>query len=400
MNKSKLNILVKTLNDTINIGDKTFITRHNKDINSQMNLRDLILFSANLIHSSSYSSTNSFFKIDTKKSFSNQAFNKKRSSYNSKFFDTLNLSLINISYKNKEVRYIGVDGSQINLDYSLHAYGFKPSKRNHYCTGKIGGLYDIFNRTPIHYELSKGYESETDILIKQLHLINKNDVLVLDRGYYSIRLIKILNEKKINYIFRMKSNNIFVKNLNDKNDMEVIVDKKSCNIEARIISYSKKSSTNVEMKYYLLTSLKNKSIKELSNDYWGRWSIETNFKKLKYDTLFDRIRTKTNDQVLIDIKMINFVNLLSSHIENMKNFDNKNNDKKVNGKNACDLTIKKLLYLLMYKRKTKIIMKSIVEIIEIILDVIVTAKCGRNFKRMRKMPAPKWYHGGVRFKKG
>ncbi len=49
----------------------------------------------------------------------------------------------------------------------------------------------------------------------------------------------------------------------------------------------------------------------------------------------------------------------------MKNNDNK--DKKVNSKNACDLTIKKLLYLLMYKRKTKIIMKSLYEIIEIIL---------------------------------
>ncbi len=400
MNKSKLNILVKTLNNTINIGDKTFITRHNKDRNSQMNIRDLILFSANYVHSSSYSSTNSYFKIDTKKSFSNQAFNKKRSTFNSKFFDTLNLSLINISYKNNEVRYIGVDGSQFNLDYRLHAEGFKPSKRNHYCTGKIGGLYDIFNRTPIHYELSKGYESETDILIKQLHLINKKDVLVLDRGYYSLRLIKILNEKQINFIFRLKSNNLFVKNLNGKNDMEVIVGKKNSNFKARIVSYSKKSSTNEVMKYFLLTSLKDKSIKELSDDYWGRWSIETNFKKVKYDTLFDRIRSKTNDQVIIDIKMINFVNLLSSYIENMKNIDNKNNDKKVNGKNACDITIKKLLYLLMYKKKTKIIMKSIIEIIEIILDVIVTAKRGRNFKRIRKMPTPKWYHGGVRFKKG
>ncbi len=84
----------------------------------------------------------------------------------------------------------------------------------------------------------------------------------------------------------------------------------------------------------------------------------------------------------------------------MKNFNNKNNDKKVNDKNACDLTIKKLLYLLMYKRKTKIIMRSIILIIEIILDVIETAQRGRNFERIRKMPTPKSYHGGVRFKKG
>ncbi len=180
--------------------------------------------------------------------------------------------------------------------------------------------------------------------------------------------------------------------------MEVFVDKKNNNIKARIIRYSKKSSKNKVMEYYLLTSLKDKTIEELSDNYWGRWAIETNFKKIKYDILFDRIRSKTFDQVIIDIKMINFVNLLSSYIENMKK--NKNKDRKVNGKNTCDLTIKKLLYLLIYKKKTKIIMQSITEIIEIILNVIIIGMKGRNFKRIRKMPLSKWYHGGVRFKKG
>ncbi len=66
----------------------------------------------------------------------------------------------------------------------------------------------------------------------------------------------------------MKSKNIFVKNLNGQNDMEVIVDVKKSNIKARIITYSKISSTNEETKYYLLTSLKNKSIKDLSDVYF------------------------------------------------------------------------------------------------------------------------------------
>ncbi len=113
MNKSKLNILVKTLNDTINIGDKTFITRHNKDSDSQMNLRDLILFSVNYVHSSVIPVLILILKLTQIDVFiiSYQAFNKKRSSFNSKFFDTLNLSLINLCYKNNQVRYIGVDGS-------------------------------------------------------------------------------------------------------------------------------------------------------------------------------------------------------------------------------------------------------------------------------------------------
>ncbi len=68
----------------------------------------------------------------------------------------------------------------------------------------------------------------------------------------------------------MKSNNLFVKNLKCKNDMEVFINMKNDNIKARIVSYTKKSNTNEDINYYLLTSLMDKSIEELSDNYWGQ----------------------------------------------------------------------------------------------------------------------------------
>ena len=118
MYKNKIKELIKTLNKTANECDKQFITRHNKNKNKQIFFRDIILFSANLINSSGYAVTNSNFKINYDKSFSFQAFHKKRYNMNPDLIDKLNDSQIDFEYKNnKKVRYIGTDGSQINLDY-------------------------------------------------------------------------------------------------------------------------------------------------------------------------------------------------------------------------------------------------------------------------------------------
>ena len=236
MDTNKISKLIKVLNKVADNCDKKFVTRNNKNKNKQIFFRDIILFSSNLIHSSSYSNTNANFKINYEKYISYQAFHKKRNLMNVNLIDTLNDSLIDFTYSgDKKIRYIGTDGSQINLDYNLHACGYKPSKYNTYCKGKINSLYDIDNKIPINYQLSKGYESETDILLKQLKYINKGDVLVLDRGYYSKRLINILDDKSIGYVFRMKSNSIFVKNMKSVDDT-VYVNTKNSTIKARIIN--------------------------------------------------------------------------------------------------------------------------------------------------------------------
>ena len=42
--------------------------------------------------------------------------------------------------------------------------------------------------------ISKGFETETEILLKQLKFIKKNIMLVMDKGYYSMMLARKLKE--------------------------------------------------------------------------------------------------------------------------------------------------------------------------------------------------------------
>ena len=67
----------------------------------------------------------------------------------------------------------------------------------------MSGLLDIEKNIPINYNLVK-HPNERIALIEQLDYVKKNDILVLDRGYYSAELVNILEEKEINYVFRLK----------------------------------------------------------------------------------------------------------------------------------------------------------------------------------------------------
>jgi len=140
----------------------------------------------------------------------------------------------------------------------------------------------------------------------------------------------------------MKSNSLSVQNMKSNDEITKIkIDNKT--ITSRIIKYTKPNINDEENEYFLLTSLRKTSIDELSDLYWRRWSVETDFRKCKYDIMYDKIRSKTEKQVNFDVRIINFVNILASLIENIKRSDDKKT--KVNSKNAIDITITKLLHL-------------------------------------------------------
>jgi len=82
-------------------------------------------------------------------------------------------------------------------------------------------IYDIERKIPFNYELSNGHEGERVVLIRQLKYLKEGDTLIMDKGYYSLELLKELKERKINYIFRMKKSSTHVKQ--DKNDYLVNV---------------------------------------------------------------------------------------------------------------------------------------------------------------------------------
>ena len=95
-------------------------------------------------------------------------------------------------------------------------------------------------------------------------------------------------------------------------------------INCNIIKCNKNNET-----IYILTNLVNKTRKSIKRLYMQRWTVETDFKKQKYDILFNKIRSKTKKQVMIDILILNLNCLIIALIENLCKTDN---SKKINSK--------------------------------------------------------------------
>ena len=323
--------------------------------------------------------------IDKNIIFTKSAFIIKKNKINSSNFLNLNNYLINIIYKNNKPRLIGVDGSSLDLYKNFKKYGYRyASNKETYCKGYLSCLFYIENKIPINYHLSKNID-ERESLINQLKYINKNDTLIMDRGYYSDNLLKILNNLGINYIFRLKTNFNIVKNL-ENNDYTFTED----NIEKRVIKYTIKNED-----YYLLTNLFNKTIEELKENYWSRWEIEINFKKTKYNLSLNNIKSKNENSLKQEIYINNLAFILYYFLKIDKIvIDKDNNDikkYKINDKTGIYIFIEKISYIIINNRLTL----NKYNLINKYLDIIKNNKFyiikNRNFKRQSVIKKSLWY---------
>ena len=227
--------------------------------------------------------TNDIFDV------SDTALKKKRNSINFIHFKQISDSLIDFIYENNnEPRIIGVDGTYIPLSIDLKKEGFKTSKRNTYCIGLISSLFDINKKILINFNLCTKID-ERQGLIDQANYLKKNDILVIDRGYYSHNLLIFLNNINVKVIFRMKKNSYLVKELIRKGQISMLtkINHKGNIIKFRILSYE------IDDKIFFLgTTIINKTVTYFKNIYWKRWRIEINFRESKYLLSLNKICQK------------------------------------------------------------------------------------------------------------
>ena len=105
--------------------------------------------------------------------------------------------------------------------------------------------------------ISKGFETETEILLKQLKFIKKNIMLVMDKGYYSMMLARKLKENGTYFLFRMKKSSNFVKDLkpDQKSKFVKIKYDDGDEIKCKLIKYTINNKN-----YYLLTNYLDENI--------------------------------------------------------------------------------------------------------------------------------------------
>ncbi|MDP3889475.1 MAG: IS4 family transposase [bacterium] len=129
-------------------------------------------------------------------------------------FKTLNLEIIqaygtqqeNLLWKTH--RIFAVDGSKINLPKQLLNFSYKtPSDNAHYPQGMLSCLYQLMSKIPFDFELSSNLD-ERKLALGHLEVLQKNDIIVYDRGYFSYAMLHAHHKKGIHAVFRLAKNSI------------------------------------------------------------------------------------------------------------------------------------------------------------------------------------------------
>ena len=358
--------------------------------NRKLSAKDLLYFlTLKNGNNSSYDITNAKFKCDKIVDTSKASIIKKRNKICFSEFVNLNNALLNCIYNDSKVRYVAVDGSQLNFIKNLKNQ-FEINKHKTYCSGLLSSLFDIDKKIPINYSLFKSFD-EREALISQFPYLKKNDVLIMDRGYYSDDLLKQIYDQNFDAVFRIKNNSKFVKQLNNNNETVInkVIDGK--NIKVKIVHYT----INKE-EYYICSTLIDKSVAFFKELYWKRWNIETDFRHLKYDLSLASIQSKSINIIKQDVAVHNFIQITVGFLEDLLKCNLMDNYK-INKKNSIKLTINNLLYYFLYKKKTKKILNKIMHILNIIKKTISKIVQNRKFKRIRKLPSSKWNIIGNKF---
>ncbi|MGH8648379.1 MAG: IS4 family transposase, partial [Burkholderiales bacterium] len=103
-------------------------------------------------------------------------------------------------------RLFAVDGSKVNLPRELLACGYStPAKTAHYPQGLLSCLYQLKSQLPFDFELAS-HANERLSAVRHLEVLQTDDVVVYDRGYFSYVLLHRHAETGIHAIFRLQEN--------------------------------------------------------------------------------------------------------------------------------------------------------------------------------------------------
>ena len=133
-------------------------------------------------------------------------------------FKKINQKIISIyaqHYQSDTYKWLGhrlfaVDGSKINLPRTLLSRDYKiQSKNANYPQGLVSCLYQVKSQMPYDFDL---VSHKNERLCAQGHLktLEKDDVVIYDRGYFSYIMLHQHFESKIQAVFRLQTNSLIV----------------------------------------------------------------------------------------------------------------------------------------------------------------------------------------------
>jgi len=335
------------------------------------------------------------------------------------FYDAVNI--VHHSYPHsplhqwKKMFVFAIDGSKYLLPATDELREkFDPNSRLHNC-GKghypqclVTTIYDVFRRFPIARSVAANNASERDEFIKLLHRIPVNQLLLMDRGYPSYEIFKILNEQYSgHYIFRCNATHTFpaveqfIKS--DKNEDIIYIDP-SYKYSRKVTTAERKQLRPIKLRVIklvnakgdisvLLTNLFDKQ-RYTQNDiralYFRRWEVETYYRDEKVSIEIEKFHSKSYNGIMQELFSVAIMSVIARFLMQLVHENAENKSAEPQFKHAVKTFANEIAVLTAEKPNIAIdIFKELLHDIARIRYYKPKTK-PKSQPRISKMPVNKW----------
>ena len=300
--------LLKTITCCQETLDVARVSKNSFTRNREMSFQNALSFMLDMRKTTLQTRLNLYFEhVKGSDPISQQAFSKLRMNFDHSPFETMVRELVKKEYSGQYelplwngYHVFAIDGSYLQLprvDTLREEYGVRGGT----CpSAGISVLYDVLHGWALHPIITKGNmnervecEKHIEFLSRKLTHITKNSIILLDRGYPSLDLLKKLQDSGLKFVARCNSQ--FVSEIKTAPRGDSIVTLKN-DISARIIKFELPSG-EIETLATNLFELQESLFPEL---YVLRWGIESAYFRLKRELCVEKFSGKTSNSIRQD----------------------------------------------------------------------------------------------------
>lgn len=367
-------------------------TYHEKNFqrNRKLNFTHMLYFLLKInFKDEIYSSVNKSLKNNNIVNVSKQALAKKRQLINCEDIKDIFNKLVKHAYNSgiiKNTFTYAIDGSKISYKKCLSFEGFKLTPCKTYTKALLSTVYDVDNKIPVNCTVTRKFDEREAVIKDLITTFKKDDIVIFDRGYFSKKLVTVLNQNKLKFVFRMVKSSTLVKTLNDNkiDDNIFFIEDESYKFFMRVVKY-----TIEKTDYYLGTNMFFEDITYLSNLYHKRWFVEEFYKTIKSDLKANNLSCNNFNKNQQNIYSQMIIDILARYLEILTEYYLKKCPKnyQLNHRSSIRSLNDNIIYLLLFKKSNHKLIKQL----HILKIEVVYCKPNRRFKRIRISPVSKWY---------
>ena len=305
-------------------------------------------------------------------------------------------------------RVFAVDGCKLNLPRPLAAAGYDPPAAAHYPQGLLSCLYQLRARLPVDFDLH-AHADERRAALRHLPALQRGDVVVYDRGYYSFELLHAHAERGLDAVFRLQRNasSLFRAFVESDRSEDAVTVRPSAEAarrnaraalrpcRARLVKY-----VVGETEYVLATTLLDAQrypVQALSDLYHGRWGIEELYKVakvfLEIEDFHSRSERGVKQELFARFGLIAMTRLFADRAERGAAFRARPGE---HGKPGLQANFKHALSVVgqalegLFAQQAATLARAAGEIANAIARCRQRRRPRRSYPRRSLKPAPKW----------